>query len=163
MVLKRCETTVSTCTFKSSIILLESQSTYCSTHKVFASEWKKTFKYRRNFTQAHMCTVLSNLGFGLSTWMEMESTKIAFYCPIDHKSLRLIMNIARKLSFNNSFEILKVYRLGTTRFRFESCMNVGKVLSKRNMGCLAFFKRHSPHIIIICKNTKMLLLKPGEI
>ena len=41
MVLKCCETTVSTCTFKSSIILLESQSTYCSTHKVFESEWKK--------------------------------------------------------------------------------------------------------------------------
>ena len=124
---------------------------------------KKTFKYRRNFTQAHMCTVLSILVFGLSTWMEMERTKIAFYCPIDHKSLRLIMNTARKLSFNNSFEILKVYRLGTTRFRFESCMNVGKVLSKRNMGCLAFFKRHSLHIMIICKHTKILLLKPGEI
>ena len=124
---------------------------------------KKIFKYRRNFTQAHMCTVLSILGFGLSIWMEMESTKIAFYCPIDHKSLRLIMNIARKLSFNNSFEILKVYRLGTTRFRFESCMNVGKVLSQRNMGCLAYFKRHRPHIIIICKHTKILLLKPGEI
>ena len=124
---------------------------------------KKIFKYRRNFTQAHMCTVLSILGFGLSIWMEMESTKIAFYCPIDHKSLRLILNIARKLSFNNSFEILKVYRLGTTRFRFESCMNVGKVLSQRNMGCLAYFKRHRPHIIIICKHTKILLLKPGEI
>ena len=124
---------------------------------------KKTFKYRRNFTQAHMCTVLSILGFGLSIWMEMESTKIAFYCPIDHKSLRLIMNIARKLSFNNSFEILKVYRLGTTRFRFESCMNVGKVLSQRNMGCLAYFKRHRPHIMIICQHTKILLLKPGEI
>ena len=124
---------------------------------------KKTFKYRRNFTQAHMCTVLSILGFGLSIWMEMESTKIAFYCPIDHKSLRLILNIARKLSFNNSFEILKVYRLGTTRFRFESCMNVGKVLSQRNMGCLAYFKRHRPHIMIICKHTKILLLKPGEI
>ena len=124
---------------------------------------KKNFKYRRNFTQAHMCTVLSILGFGLSTWMEMESTKIAFYCPIDHKSLRLILNIARKLSFNNSFEILKVYRLGTTRFRFESCMNVGKVLSQRNMGCLAYFKRHRPHIMIICKHTKILLLKPGEI
>ena len=124
---------------------------------------KKIFKYRRNFTQAHMCTVLSILGFGLSIWMEMESTKIAFYCPIDHKSLRLIMNIARKLSFNNSFEILKVYRLGTTRFRFESCMNVGKVLSQRNMGCLAYFKRHRPHIMIICQHTKILLLKPGEI
>lgn len=124
---------------------------------------KKIFKYRRNFTQAHMCTVLSILGFGLSIWMEMESTKIAFYCPIDHKSLRLILNIARKLSFNNSFEILKVYRLGTTRFRFESCMNVGKVLSQRNMGCLAYFKRHRPHIMIICKHTKILLLKPGEI
>ena len=124
---------------------------------------KKIFKYRRNFTQAHMCTVLSNLGFGLSTWMEMESTKIAFYCPIDHKSLRLILNIARKLSFNNSFEILKVYRLGTTRFRFESWMNVGKVLSQRNMGCLAYFKRHRPHIMIICKHTKILLLRPGEI
>ena len=124
---------------------------------------KKTFKYRRNFTQAHMCTVLSILGFGLSIWMEMESTKIAFYCPIDHKSLRLILNIARKLSFNNSFEILKVYRLGTTRFRFESCMNVGKVLSQRNMGCLAYFKRHRPHIMIICQHTKILLLKPGEI
>lgn len=124
---------------------------------------KKIFKYRRNFTQAHMCTVLSILGFGLSIWMEMESTKIAFYCRIDHKSLRLILNIARKLSFNNSFEILKVYRLGTTRFRFESCMNVGKVLSQRNMGCLAYFKRHRPHIIIICKHTKILLLKPGEI
>ena len=95
--------------------------------------------------------------------MEMESTKIAFYCPIDHKSLRLILNIARKLSFNNSFEILKVYRLGTTRFRFESCMNVGKVLSQRNMGCLAYFKRHRPHIMIICQHTKILLLKPGEI
>ena len=124
---------------------------------------KKIFKYRRNFTQAHMCTVLSILGFGLSIWMEMESTKIAFYCPIDHKSLRLILNIARKLSFNNSFEILKVYRLGTTRFRFESCVNVGKVLSQRNMGCLAYFKRHRPHIMIICKHTKILLLKPGEI
>lgn len=164
MVLKGCETTVSTCTFKSSIILLESQSTYCSTQKVFESEWKKKiFKYRRNFTQAHMCTVLSILGFGLSIWMEMESTKIAFYCRIDHKSLRLILNIARKLSFNNSFEILKVYRLGTTRFRFESCMNVGTVLSQRNMGCLAYFKRLRPHIIIICKHTKILLLKPGEI
>ena len=95
--------------------------------------------------------------------MEMESTKIAFYCPIDHKSLRLIMDIARKLSFNNSFEILKVYRLGTTRFQFESCMNVGKVLSQRNMGCLAYFKRHRPHIMIICKHTKILLLRPGEI
>ena len=124
---------------------------------------KKIFKYRRNFTQAHMCTVLSILGFGLSIWMEMESTKIAFYCRIDHKSLRLILNIARKLSFNNSFEILKVYRLGTTRFRFESCMNVGKVLSQRNMGCLAYFKRHRPHIMIICQHTKILLLKPGEI
>ena len=81
--------------------------------------------------------------------MEMESTKIAFYCLIDHKSLRLIMNNARKLSFNNSFEILKVYRLGTGGFRFESCMNVGKVLSKRNLGCLAYFKRHSPHIMMI--------------
>ena len=110
-----------------------------------------------------MCTVLSILGFGLSIWMEMESTKIAFYCRIDHKSLRLILNIARKLSFNNSFEILKVYRLGTTRFRFESCMNVGKVLSQRNMGCLAYFKRQRPHIMIICEHTKILLLKPGEI
>ena len=73
------------------------------------------------------------------------------------------MNIARKLSFNNIFEIRKVCRLGTTRFRFESCMNVGKVFSQRNMGCLAYFKRQSPHIMIICKNTKMLLLKPGEI
>ena len=137
-------------------ILLYSQS-------IWIRMKKKTFKYRRNFTQAHMCTVLSILGFGLSIWMEMESTKIAFYCPIDHKSLRLILNIARKLSFNNSFEILKVYRLGTTRFRFESCMNVGKVLSQRNMGCLAYFKRHRPHIMIICKHTKILLLKPGEI
>ena len=137
-------------------ILLYSQS-------IWIRMKKKIFKYRRNFTQAHMCTVLSILGFGLSIWMEMESTKIAFYCPIDHKSLRLIMNIARKLSFNNSFEILKVYRLGTTRFRFESCMNVGKVLSQRNMGCLAYFKRHRPHIMIICKHTKILLLKPGEI
>lgn len=137
-------------------ILLYSQS-------IWIRMKKKTFKYRWNFTQAHMCTVLSILGFGLSIWMEMESTKIAFYCPIDHKSLRLIMNIARKLSFNNSFEILKVYRLGTTRFRFESCMNVGKVLSQRNMGCLAYFKRHRPHIMIICQHTKILLLKPGEI
>ena len=137
-------------------ILLQSQS-------IWIRMKKKIFKYRRNFTQAHMCTVLSILGFGLSIWMEMESTKIAFYCPIDHKSLRLMMNIARKLSFNNSFEILKVYRLGTTRFRFESCMNVGKVLSQRNMGCLAYFKRHRPHIMIICKHTKILLLKPGEI
>ena len=137
-------------------ILLYSQS-------IWIRMKKKIFKYRRNFTQAHMCTVLSILGFGLSIWMEMASTKIAFYCPIDHKSLRLIMNIARKLSFNNSFEILKVYRLGTTRFRFESCMNVGKVLSQRNMGCLAYFKRHRPHIMIICKHTKILLLKPGEI
>ena len=137
-------------------ILLYSQS-------IWIRMKKKIFKYRRNFTQAHMCTVLSILGFGLSIWMEMESTKIAFYCPIDHKSLRLIMNIARKLSFNNSFEILKVYRLGTTRFRFESCMNVGKVLSQRNMGCLAYFKRHRPHIMIICQHTKILLLKPGEI
>lgn len=137
-------------------ILLYSQS-------IWIRMKKKIFKYRRNFTQAHMCTVLSILGFGLSIWMEMESTKIAFYCPIDHKSLRLILNIARKLSFNNSFEILKVYRLGTTRFRFESCMNVGKVLSQRNMGCLAYFKRHRPHIMIICKHTKILLLKPGEI
>ena len=137
-------------------ILLYSQS-------IWIRMKKKIFKYRRNFTQAHMCTVLSILGFGLSIWMEMESTKIAFYCPIDHKSLRLIMDIARKLSFNNSFEILKVYRLGTTRFRFESCMNVGKVLSQRNMGCLAYFKRHRPHIMIICKHTKILLLKPGEI
>ena len=110
-----------------------------------------------------MCTVLSIVGFGLSTWMEMESRKIAFYCPINHKSLRLLMNIARKLSFNKSFKILKVYRLSTSRFRFESYMNVGKVLSKRNMGCLTFFNSHSPHIMIICKNTKMLLLKPGEI
>ena len=61
----------------------------------------------------------------------MESSKIAFYRPIDHKSLRL-----KKLSFNNSFEILKEYRLGASLFRFESCMNVGKVLSKRNMGCI---------------------------
>ena len=137
-------------------ILLYSQS-------IWIRMKKKTFKYRWNFTQAHMCTVLGILGFGLSIWMEMESTKIAFYCPIDHKSLRLILNIARKLSFNNSFEILKVYRLGTTRFRFESCMNVGKVLSQRNMGCLAHFKRHRPHIMIICKHTKILLLKPGEI
>ena len=137
-------------------ILLYSQS-------IWIRMKKKIFKYRRNFTQAHMCTVLSILGFGLSIWMEMESTKIAFYCPIDHKSLRLILNIARKLSFNNSFEILKVYRLGTTRFRFESCMNVGKVLSQRNMGCLAYFKRHRPHIMIICQHTKILLLKPGEI
>ena len=137
-------------------ILLYSQS-------IWIRMKKKTFKYRWNFTQAHMCTVLSILGFGLSIWMEMESTKIAFYCPIDHKSLRLIMNIARKLSFNNSFEILKVYRLGTTRFRFESCINVGKVLSQRNMGCLAYFKRHRPHIMIICQHTKILLLKPGEI
>ena len=137
-------------------ILLYSQS-------IWIRMKKKIFKYRRNFTQAHMCTVLSILGFGLSIWMEMESTKIAVYCPIDHKSLRLILNIARKLSFNNSFEILKVYRLGTTRFRFESCMNVGKVLSQRNMGCLAYFKRHRPHIMIICKHTKILLLKPGEI
>ena len=137
-------------------ILLYSQS-------IWIRMKKKTFKYRWNFTQAHMCTVLSILGFGLSIWMEMESTKIAFYCPIDHKSLRLILNIARKLSFNNSFEILKVYRLGTTRFRFESCMNVGKVLSQRNMGCLAYFKRHRPHIMIICQHTKILLLKPGEI
>ena len=137
-------------------ILLYSQS-------IWIRMKKKIFKYRRNFTQAHMCTVLSILGFGLSIWMEMESTKIAFYCRIDHKSLRLILNIARKLSFNNSFEILKVYRLGTTRFRFESCMNVGKVLSQRNMGCLAYFKRHRPHIMIICKHTKILLLKPGEI
>ena len=137
-------------------ILLYSQS-------IWIRMKKKTFKYRWNFTQAHMCTVLSILGFGLSIWMEMESTKIAFYCPIDHKSLRLIMNIARKLSFNNSFEILKVYRLGTTRFRFESCMNVGKVLSQRNMGCLAYFKRHRPHIMIICQHTKILLLKPGKI
>ena len=137
-------------------ILLYSQS-------IWIRMKKKIFKYRRNFTLAHMCTVLSILGFGLSIWMEMESTKIAFYCPIDHKSLRLILNIARKLSFNNSFEILKVYRLGTTRFRFESCVNVGKVLSQRNMGCLAYFKRHRPHIMIICKHTKILLLKPGEI
>ena len=137
-------------------ILLYSQS-------IWIRMKKKIFKYRRNFTQAHMCTVLSILGFGLSIWMEMESTKIAFYCSIDHKSLRLILNIARKLSFNNSFEILKVYRLGTTRFRFESCMNVGKVLSQRNMGCLAYFKRHRPHIMIICQHTKILLLKPGEI
>lgn len=137
-------------------ILLYSQS-------IWIRMKKKIFKYRRNFTLAHMCTVLSILGFGLSIWMEMESTKIAFYCPIDHKSLRLILNIARKLSFNNSFEILKVYRLGTTRFRFESCVNVGKVLSQRNMGCLAYFKRHRPHIMIICKHTKILLLEPGEI
>ena len=137
-------------------ILLYSQS-------IWIRMKKKIFKYRRNFTLAHMCTVLSILGFGLSIWMEMESTKIAFYCPIDHKSLRLILNIAGKLSFNNSFEILKVYRLGTTRFRFESCVNVGKVLSQRNMGCLAYFKRHRPHIMIICKHTKILLLKPGEI
>ena len=137
-------------------ILLYSQS-------IWIRMKKKTFKYTWNFTQAHMCTVLSILGFGLSIWMEMESTKIAFYCRIDHKSLRLILNIARKLSFNNCSEILKVYRLGTTRFRFESCMNVGKVLSQRNMGCLAYFKRHRPHIIIICKHTKILLLKPGEI
>ena len=40
------------------------------------------------------------------------------------------MNIARKLSFNNSFEILKKYHLGTSLFQFESCMNVGKVFTK---------------------------------
>ena len=71
--------------------------------------------------------------------MEMESTKIAFYCPVDHKSLRLIMNIARKLSFNNSFEILKVYRLGNNLLSLRKLHECRQSIKPKKHGMSGLF------------------------
>ena len=72
--------------------------------------------------------------------MEMESTNIAFYCPIDHKPLRLMMNNARKLSFNDSFKIiLEVYRLGTSGGKIRKLHECWQSIKQKKPGMSSLF------------------------